>query len=130
MEILQLEQLKRSLILFSSHIGLVERLAALGRLAAALGKKKLPSAAFRSFLHNVDRVEPRMAGMKVEVTVVAGRRLPQMDLIGSLNPYCLVFLAGERSYLRRRRDRTGRIGGNSNLVEGDVGRWGPLHTHN
>ncbi len=121
MEILQLEQLKRSLILFSSHIGLVERIAVLGRLAAALGKKYLPSAAFCNFFRDVDRVEPQMEGMKVEVTVVAGRRLPQMDLIVSLNPYCLVFLAGDRSYLRKKRDRTGCIERNSNLGEEGAG---------
>ncbi len=104
LEILHLEQLKHSLILFNSHIGLVERVAALGRLAAALARRLLPAADFRAFLRSVDSAEGSAgckslaAAVKVAVTVVGGRMLPRMDLLGSLDPYCLVLLAGERSF--------------------------------
>jgi hypothetical protein len=110
LEILKLEQLKRSLVIFNGHIRLVERVAALGRLAAAVARRLLPAPDFHAFLRSVRRAEATAAagggqgllvdGMRAVVKVVEGRLLPRMDLLGSLDPYCLVLLAGDRSPTR------------------------------
>ena len=103
MDILRLEQLKRQLILFRGHMSLVDRVAALGRVAAAMARKMLPAADFRAFLRGVQRDEAAARAVaaapeqgSVAVTVVGARRLPKMDLLGTLNPYCLVLLSGDK----------------------------------
>ena len=120
-EILELEQLQQGLLLYAGHMNLMKQIenstvhtAALVRrfqaipneppcstsqgrgnseVVAASSEKHylLDGMSLKLLAHRDDEIK-----MWAVVTVVEGRRMPTRDMLGTLNLYCVVLLAGDR----------------------------------
>ena len=120
-DILQLEQLKQGLIIYSGHARVIERIANVtfntSVLAQQLHPELRPNQSSSAMINSKDNTVG--TGMKimdiiklkfkqreeserwvVTLTVVRGRGMPKMDLFGTLNPYCVALLCGNRSCAR------------------------------
>jgi hypothetical protein len=96
MQILTLEDLLRNLVMFKGHGDLMEHTARIGRVLVPMAKKMLSTAEYFNFVKTLraDDGIPRnpMTG-KLNITVIGAENLPKMDLIRSVDAYCVLFIS-------------------------------------
>jgi hypothetical protein len=96
MEILTLEDLLRNLVMFKGHGDLMEHTARIGRVLVPMAKKMLSAAEYFNFVKTLradDSVSKDLVTGKLNVTVVGAENLPKMDLLRSVDAYCVLFVA-------------------------------------
>jgi hypothetical protein len=60
--------------------------------------KEKAAAGFKEMLGDEMLTREEESETWLTVTLVEGRGMPQMDLFGTLNPYCVALLAGDRLF--------------------------------
>ena len=94
-QILNLEHLFRNLVLFKGHGVLMDYISTIGRTLVPMAKKMLTAAEYFNFAKTLanDRRSENIVSGKLEITVVDAENLPRMDMIESIDAYCVLFLA-------------------------------------
>jgi hypothetical protein len=95
-QILTLEDLLRNLVMFKGHGDLMEHTARIGRVLVPMAKKMLSAAEYFNFVKTLranDGVSKISVTGKLNITVIGAENLPKMDLIQSVDSYCVLFIA-------------------------------------
>ena len=96
MQIMTLEDLLRNLVMFKGHGDLMEHTARIGRVLVPMAKKMLSAAEYFNFvkiLREDDGISKTPMTGKLNITVVGAENLPRMDLLQSVDSYCVLFVA-------------------------------------
>ena len=96
MKILKLEDILRSLVMFRGHGLLMDHVARFGRTLIPMAKKMLTAAEYFNFVKVLkanDGLAKNQVSGKLDVTVIEAANLPRMDLLQSVDAYCVLFMA-------------------------------------
>jgi hypothetical protein len=97
MEIFSLEHLLRKLVMFNGHGIIMEKVATMGNILVQMSKKMLPSAEYLNFVKRIKPEDESTARIEpngyLNVTVVGADNLPNLDLLSSVDAYCVLFVA-------------------------------------
>jgi len=97
MEIFSLEHLLRKLVMFNGHSIIMEKVATMGNILVQMSKKMLPSAEYLNFVKKIqtedESTTKTVPNGYLNVTVVGADNLPNLDLLSSIDAYCVLFVA-------------------------------------
>jgi hypothetical protein len=100
MDIFSLEHLLRKLVMFNGHGIIMDKVAAMGNILVQMSKKMLPSAEYLNFVKKIQTQDESTARIVpngyLNVTVVGADNLPNLDLLSSIDAYCVLFVAPHR----------------------------------